>query len=171
MVAGGEVKVKSELLSNVLFGQNALTFQFLGDWYLYEQIGNTIHTGSIAELSDIAEAVNGVPWHPNYDATQMISQLSGKPSSVLLMPTEDCNFACTYCINSMAYPLNRQTKSTRLSLDVGLKAVDFLLAQDNVMPVVKFYGGEATLDWKLVREIMEYARKKNPNVRFVMTTN
>ena len=64
-----------------------------------------------------------------------------------------------------------------MSIEVGKKAIDFLIANSGNRRnlEVDFFGGEPLMNWEVVKEIVRYGRSKeeeyNKNFRFTLTTN
>ncbi|MCR5619786.1 MAG: thioether cross-link-forming SCIFF peptide maturase [Lachnospiraceae bacterium] len=86
----------------------------------------------------------------------------------------DCNLACKYCFASEGeYHGDRGL----MSLEVGKKAIDFLIRESgsHVNLEVDFFGGEPTLNFDVVKGIVEYGRslekEHNKKFRFTLTTN
>lgn len=86
----------------------------------------------------------------------------------------DCNLACKYCFAGEGeYHGDRAL----MSLEVGKKAIDFLIANsgNRINLEVDFFGGEPTLNFDVVRGIVEYGRSleaaHNKKFRFTLTTN
>ena len=86
----------------------------------------------------------------------------------------DCNLACRYCFAGEGEYHGRRAL---MSLEVGKKALDFLVANsgNRVNLEVDFFGGEPLLNWQVVKDLVEYGRslEKNHNkkFRFTLTTN
>lgn len=86
----------------------------------------------------------------------------------------DCNLACKYC-----FAEEGEYKGDRamMSLEVGKKALDFLIANSGSRRnlEVDFFGGEPLMNFDVVKEIVAYGRsleeKYNKKFRFTMTTN
>ncbi|MBQ3852100.1 MAG: thioether cross-link-forming SCIFF peptide maturase [Lachnospiraceae bacterium] len=86
----------------------------------------------------------------------------------------DCNLACKYC-----FACEGEYHGDRglMSLEVGKKALDFLVRESgaHVNLEVDFFGGEPTLNFDVVKGIVEYGRsiekEKNKKFRFTLTTN
>lgn len=86
----------------------------------------------------------------------------------------DCNLACKYCFAEEGeYHGNR----CLMSAEVGKKALDFLVrsSQNRRNLEVDFFGGEPLLNFKVIKEIVEYGRSLeeewNKKFRFTLTTN
>ena len=85
-----------------------------------------------------------------------------------------CNLTCNYCFAAQG---NFHGKSALMSLDVGKRAIDFLIENSGKRRnlEVDFFGGEPLLNFDVVKEIVKYARsiekEHNKNFRFTLTTN
>lgn len=86
----------------------------------------------------------------------------------------DCNLACKYCFAGEGeYHGHRAL----MSLDVGKKALDFLVQNsgNRVNLEVDFFGGEPLMNWQVVKDLVAYGRSlEEPNhkkFRFTLTTN
>ena len=86
----------------------------------------------------------------------------------------DCNLACRYCFAEEGEYHGRRGL---MSLEVGKKALDFLVANsgNRVNLEVDFFGGEPLMNWQVVRELVEYGRSleevHSKKFRFTLTTN
>lgn len=86
----------------------------------------------------------------------------------------DCNLKCKYCF---AQEGEYHGKRELMSLEVGKKAIDFLIKSSGSRKnlEVDFFGGEPLINFDVVKDIVEYARsiegKYNKNFRFTITTN
>lgn len=86
----------------------------------------------------------------------------------------DCNLACKYCFAEEGEYHGRRAL---MSLEVGKKALDFLVANsgNRVNLEVDFFGGEPTLNWQVVKDLVAYGRSlegpHNKKFRFTLTTN
>ncbi len=86
----------------------------------------------------------------------------------------DCNLACKYCFAEEGEYHGRRAL---MSFEVGKKALDFLVANsgNRVNLEVDFFGGEPTLNFDVVKQIVEYGRslekEHNKKFRFTLTTN
>ncbi|MCM1046316.1 MAG: thioether cross-link-forming SCIFF peptide maturase [Candidatus Gastranaerophilales bacterium] len=86
----------------------------------------------------------------------------------------DCNLSCEYCFAGKG---EYHGSRALMSLDVGKKALDFLVANSGgrVNLEVDFFGGEPLLNWQVVKELVRYGRsleaQHNKKFRFTLTTN
>ncbi len=85
-----------------------------------------------------------------------------------------CNLNCDYCFASQGkYHGDRAL----MSFEVGKQALDLLIASsgDRVNLEVDFFGGEPLMNWQVVKDLVRYARTREPihhkNFRFTLTTN
>ncbi len=86
----------------------------------------------------------------------------------------DCNLKCKYCF---AEEGEYHGKRELMSLEVGKKAIDFLIKNSGNRKnlEVDFFGGEPLMNFEVVKGIVEYARsiekEAGKNFRFTITTN
>ena len=86
----------------------------------------------------------------------------------------DCNLACRYCFAEEGEYHGRRAL---MSFEVGKKALDFLIANsgNRVNLEVDFFGGEPTMNWQVVKDLVKYGRSRekecNKKFRFTLTTN
>ncbi len=86
----------------------------------------------------------------------------------------DCNLACKYCFAGEGEYHGRRAL---MSLEVGRKALDFLVANsgNRVNLEVDFFGGEPLMNWQVVKELVAYGRSleepHHKKFRFTLTTN
>ncbi len=90
----------------------------------------------------------------------------------VLETTQQCNFRCKYCPNTLE-PVFRHHTKKQMSLSVAKASVDFYkrmylnffnklpqekkeLLLEYEPPFIGFYGGEPSLNWKLVEETVDY---------------
>ncbi|MBG9734928.1 MULTISPECIES: thioether cross-link-forming SCIFF peptide maturase [Paenibacillus] len=85
-----------------------------------------------------------------------------------------CNLSCEYCFASQGkYNGDRAI----MSVEVGQRAIDYLLENSGHHRNldIDFFGGEPLMAWKVVKEIVKYARSKEKEwkkkFRFTFTTN
>ena len=106
-----------------------------------------------------------------------IDQFMQRPTVVkalCLHIAHDCNLACKYCFAEEGEYHGRRAL---MSLEVGMKALDFLIANSGSRRnlEVDFFGGEPTLNWEVVKQLVRYGRsqekKFNKQFRFTLTTN
>ncbi|MCM1183655.1 MAG: thioether cross-link-forming SCIFF peptide maturase [Roseburia sp.] len=86
----------------------------------------------------------------------------------------DCNLKCRYCFAEEGEYHGRRAL---MSLEVGKKALDFLVANSGsrVNLEVDFFGGEPLMNWQVVKELAAYGRSLeepyHKRFRFTLTTN
>ena len=85
-----------------------------------------------------------------------------------------CNLSCSYCFASQGrYHGDRAL----MSFEVGKRAMDFLIENSGTRRnlEVDFFGGEPTINFDVVKKVVEYARSKekeyDKKFRFTITTN
>ncbi len=94
------------------------------------------------------------------------------PSLHIVVATLRCNYRCIYCqVNS------RQLKEKGYDMDIetARKVVDTIFCTPSNVITIEFQGGEPLVNWKVVKFIVEYARKKNKstgkNLFITLVTN
>ena len=86
----------------------------------------------------------------------------------------DCNLRCKYCFASTGdFGVGRKL----MDYDTGIAAIDFLLEKSGNRKNLEldFFGGEPLMNFDIVKQVVEYARKKEKEFgktfRFTITTN
>jgi len=98
-----------------------------------------------------------------------------------LCVTEECNFACKYCIYSDVYANSRNSSKKKMSFSTARKAIDYfanlLYNGRKFNPKrefsIAFYGGEPLLNFHLIKKCVEYVKQNYPDLGFhyAITTN
>lgn len=100
--------------------------------------------------------------------------VSGPVKAMCLHIAHDCNLRCKYCFASTG---EYGGKRALMSPEVGKKAIDYLLKYSYGRKNLEldFFGGEPTMNFDAVKEVVAYARFKEKehgkNFRFTITTN
>ncbi len=100
--------------------------------------------------------------------------VSGPVKAMCLHIAHDCNLRCKYCFASTG---EYGGKRALMSAEVGKKAIDYLLKYSYGRKNLEldFFGGEPTMNFDAVKEVVAYARSKEQeygkNFRFTITTN
>lgn len=119
------------------------------------------------ELLIAAECLFTEAERPAEDTSQLILK------SLCLNVAHECNFACTYCFANGGDYHGHQV--TLMSREVARAGIDFLVGASSSHRNVEvdFFGGEPLMDWGVVVDTMEYARRTYPQKewRFTLTTN
>lgn len=100
--------------------------------------------------------------------------LENNLSRITLQVTQNCNLRCAYCVYSGSYN-NRMHNNKRMDVQTAKKALDFLKkhSKNSNSINVSFYGGEPVLEFQLITECVEYAKKifDGKELMFNLTTN
>ncbi len=91
------------------------------------------------------------------DLRALSSGLFEGPSLHILVVTLQCNHACVYCRAAGG----RGFKNTSMSRATARRSVDLAFNSPNKNIALEFQGGEALLNWPVVRDAVLYARRKN----------
>ena len=108
------------------------------------------------------------------DDGQLPKNINHNIKSICLNVAHICNLACPYCFASGG---NYKGAEALMTLEVGKKAIDFLLDKSQGRPIVEvdFFGGEPLLNFKLIKQLVTYGneegRKKGKVIKWSMTTN
>lgn len=112
------------------------------------------------------------------DYEPYIDSFSNRPTVVkalCLHIAHDCNLACRYCFAEEGEYHGGHREL--MSLEVGKQALDFLVEHSGNRRnlEVDFFGGEPTMNWEVVKELVRYGRElekdHDKNFRFTLTTN
>lgn len=103
-----------------------------------------------------------------------LTSVASPIKAMCLHVAHDCNLRCKYCFASTGdYKEGRML----MSLETGKKALDFLIEKsgDRKFLEVDFFGGEPTVNFDVVKKLVEYGRSReaeaNKKFRFTITTN
>lgn len=104
---------------------------------------------------------------------ELSEQLNGNIQQIILEVTGRCNLRCRYCIYNESYSENRDFNNEDMSWDTAKAAIDYLALHGAEKVAIGFYGGEPLLNYKLIKQCIEYARTKltNKKVTYSFTTN
>ena len=80
------------------------------------------------------------------------------PSLHIVVTTLRCNHKCIYC---QASSRGMEEKEYDMAFSTAKKVVDAIFCTPNPAISIEFQGGEPLANWKTVKFIVEYARKKN----------
>lgn len=107
---------------------------------------------------------------PRFNATKS----GGEIKAMCLHICHDCNLSCKYCFAGGG---GYSTPKDYMTLEVGLKAIDFLIEKSGKRKnlEVDFFGGEPLMNMETVKGIVAYARERGQacgkSFSFTMTTN
>lgn len=100
-------------------------------------------------------------------------------AQLTLCITDDCNLRCKYCAYSGEYSNTRVHGKDAMSFEVAKKSCDkfleyFYSVQDKhplKIPLIGFYGGEPLLNFKLIKDIVNYLNSKYSKINYTISTN
>lgn len=164
-------QINSRNLSVISQGSNHILFSFKEKYILYERLLNTIHTGHLSELSSMSKEVEKIVYNPRFESESLKNSPKKYFDQLILNVTESCNLACKYCIYSGEYNGERTNKTEHMTFEIAKHGVDIYLEKCGDTPFVSFYGGEPTLNFDVIKSVVEYALSKNPKTLFSMTSN
>ena len=82
--------------------------------------------------------------------------------------TNRCNQKCTYCFASAR---SIKDKECDMNIATARKIVDFICLIPEKDKRIEFHGGEPTLNFEVMKEIVSYAKKKIKNIIFGVRSN
>ena len=95
-----------------------------------------------------------------------------KLNSLIFHLTNDCNLKCFYF-----FIFEKENKEKKMTFNTAKKAIDFLLKKspDEKTYSIMFFGGEPLLEYKLMKDIVNYSKKimdeRGKKIYFTITTN
>lgn len=101
-------------------------------------------------------------------------EVSKERSQLTLEVTEECNMRCKYCIYHEGNGGYREFGNRMMTFDIAKKALDSFIKNSGKEELfVSFYGGEPLVNFKLIKECIDYCSKEYPdkNIQYTMTTN
>lgn len=144
------------------------TIQLLGDSYTQGEIEEAIKELDILKEEGMLFADDRYFNHDGFRNKKPVVK------ALCLHIAHDCNIRCKYCFASQG---DFKGERSFMSLEVGKKAIDFLLENSGSRRnlEVDFFGGEPLMNFETVKKIVDYGRERekelNKNIRFTMTTN
>ena len=129
-------------------------------------------------LAEIRQLIEEKTLFTEDDYEPYIDSFSNRPTVVkalCLHIAHDCNLACKYCFAEEGEYHGGHREL--MSLEVGKKALEFLVEHSGGRRnlEVDFFGGEPTMNWEVVKELVHYGRElektHDKNFRFTLTTN
>jgi uncharacterized protein len=82
---------------------------------------------------------------------------------LVLNITTKCNFKCIYCHI-------KNEKEENMDIEIGKIAVDKAMAFDKKIKIV-FHGSEPLMNFPFIEKLVEYGRKRYPDLEFCIQTN
>jgi uncharacterized protein len=121
-------------------------------------------------VSDVRSSVHGRVMASRYRTKKAF--LDGFTKLHLFVVTLRCDHSCPYC------QVSRQSQDKMkydMPVEAAYRSVDLMLKVPATSVTCEFQGGEALLNFELVKEIVKYAKEKNEVIRktidFVICTN
>ncbi len=128
-------------------------------------------------LDEINELIKNEALFTDDEYEVALDRINDRPvvvKALCLHIAHACNLSCRYCFAGEGeYHGDRGL----MSFEVGKKALDFLVANSGVRRnlEVDFFGGEPTLNFEVVKQLVEYGRElektHDKHFRFTFTTN
>ncbi|MGN0481821.1 MAG: thioether cross-link-forming SCIFF peptide maturase, partial [Lachnospiraceae bacterium] len=172
-VNSGAVHVVDELVYDIIADYEKLSLDEILSKYegIYSEADIREAYDEIGQLKEEGQLFTEDIYEPYIDS------FKDRPTVVkalCLHIAHDCNLACKYCFAEEGEYHGRRAM---MSFEVGKKALDFLVANSGsrVNLEVDFFGGEPTMNFEVVKELVAYGRSleeaNNKKFRFTLTTN
>ncbi len=120
---------------------------------------------------------NQLLWHSPEQSLPVRRKISPEINALKLNIAQDCNLRCKYCEYCVAKQGSFGKTRTKMSPEVALTAVDFLLSESRNSDTIffSFFGGEPLLNFPTIKSIVEYAQEgaesRGKKVKFFIETN
>jgi len=96
-------------------------------------------------------------------------------NNLTLQVTQGCNLRCSYCYYSGDGSLTRKHNNVAMTWDIAKKTIDFFKehSEESEDVTIGFYGGEPLLNFKLIRQCVDYANNVliDKRINYTITTN
>ena len=148
------------------------TFNFDDKYYMFDNVSSTllecdekVHLflkGELEKLSsdELAEITSEIEELKNSglilkEESKVVPPKSEHVKALCLHICHDCNLRCEYCFASEG---TFKGEREYMSEEVGLKAVDFLIANSGNRKILEmdFFGGEPLMNLDVVKKVVEY---------------
>lgn len=106
--------------------------------------------------------------------TDLKKSLENKLGQITFEVTQKCNLRCDYCIYQEENPKFRDfSQHGDMSFEIAKKVIDYSLDKMKDEFYITFYGGEPLLNFKLIKQCIEYVKSLNLSntIMYSMTTN
>ena len=111
--------------------------------------------------------------HPYTECVERL--LDRNLNELVLQVTRNCNFKCRYCLFARENEMERHHEKINMSWDIAKKSIDMLYAHsaDATVIYISFYGGEPLLNFKLIKQIVEYSNNlfQSKRIHYSTTIN
>jgi uncharacterized protein len=166
-----------------------VTWEIISDVGVLDQEEIVVKYGDRFEADSIAEAYNRIieqqqagyflSKRPKVEfpmsEEQIRQKLLTERQILTLNVTEQCNFRCRYCVYDGCHSNRPGHSPKQMDLSVAKRAIDDFLPHGDPEEgaSISFYGGEPLLNFGLIKECVQYARKTagDRKPRFSLTTN
>ncbi|MFH1641595.1 MAG: His-Xaa-Ser system radical SAM maturase HxsB [Nanoarchaeota archaeon] len=155
------------------FGSRILAVSEQGGWadFSKKEFDSLIRGNTTKKIMDSGLAIdkkniNGVIEKQR----QRYCHLFNGTSLHIVVPTLRCNLSCSYCHSKAK---SEKAKNYDMDKKTAKKAVDFIFQSLSAHIKIEFQGGEPLLNFGIIKEIIEYAKKvnKNKDLKFALVTN
>ncbi len=131
---------------------------------------------------DVVQLINKGYFHGQqiYEITHPITKyvsllMERAVGEMILQVTRDCNFKCRYCLFTRENSVDRLHEKIDMSWDLAQKCIDYLYEHSTDMNdiYISFYGGEPLINFKLIKQVVEYADRlfNTKKIHYATTIN
>ncbi len=153
------------------------TLELLDGKYLYmidqnRVINANIKNYFIANAEDQTLSINNVVLNE-----KLLKKKVKDLAMITLEVTQECNLRCKYCVYNENYENYRPFTTTRMTWQTARKGIDYIYSLVEWKKEKKFnigfYGGEPLLNSEVIKQSVEYSKKKFTgwDLSFTLTTN
>lgn len=137
---------------------------------------NEVGVSNLSELKNTIDTENilQAPILEDFVKPNVRNVISSERQQLILEVTESCNMRCKYCYYNENGGGYRTFGSKFMTFEIAKAAIDeFLKTTERDDVSISFYGGEPLLNYKLIKNCIEYINNNYPNkkILYAMTTN
>lgn len=131
----------------------------------YKNIKECIDSGALKPKSD-----NEFEYW--FDIKQYKENFNEEVKHLLIGLTEKCNLRCKYCIYGGHYENERTHNEVDMDFNILKQSIDkFFKTSQRKNKVINLYGGEPFINFRAMKNIVEYINSIDDNVSIYITTN
>lgn len=130
----------------------------------FETLSRNIEAGNRASVETASEVLG-----PKKEWVKAYRRYASEtPARLVVIPTWQCELRCVYCY------IPKQDGRV-MSRETLTRSIEFLLSSEREEVMLQFFGGEALVEWDLVRQGIEYgvrrARELGKTISFIVSSN
>ncbi len=153
-----------------------------GNAYYYDDITGEVGSVEKSQYPDENICYGKAVYRTNIITAEQIKVELEKHgyNQLILIVTHECNIRCKYCAYSGEYDNNRQHANVNMNFETAKKAILMYFGyvrkiktrKPLFVPDVSFYGGEPLINFKLIKQIVNFIKEiYEGEVHYNITTN